>query len=39
MTLEVKSVTYDVGINITMPFDIWYALNKKSIKYYAPPSF
>ena len=39
MTLELTSVTYDVGINLTMPFDIWYALNKNRIKYYSPPSF
>jgi hypothetical protein len=26
-----------VGINITMPFEIWYALNKNRIKYYSPP--
>ena len=26
-----------VGINITLPFDIWYQLNKNSIPWYMPP--
>jgi hypothetical protein len=28
----------NVDINITMPFDTWYALNKNRIKYYSPPT-
>jgi hypothetical protein len=27
-----------VGININMPFDIWYSLNKASLPFYAPPT-
>lgn len=26
-----------VGINITLPFEIWYKLNKNSIPWYRPP--
>lgn len=35
---NVTAVKSKVGINITLPFDEWYALNRKKIKYYSPPT-
>ena len=26
------------GININMPFDLWYQLNKANLPFYAPPT-
>ena len=37
LTMTLASTT-KVGINITMPFDLWYQLNKATIPWYSPPT-
>ena len=28
----------DVGININLPFELWYSINKKTLSWYSPPA-
>jgi hypothetical protein len=36
--LNVTAVSSKVGINITLPFDQWYELNRNKVPYYSPPT-